>query len=264
MESLLSKSDLAGALLSEETEPQIAAKEPTLDGAPLSSVADGLPDVCQVGERMDEQYASFIKQQRNDMRMRSGDFMKSLGSEVCGLRRFLELSLDEEEDGDDQPNSSSKSAKDSSPNLIFGSPSSSVAIDGFYPSDEHRDLLFSIYFSNVHPVCRILHKPTFSAHLRGSKDLVNEDDTLKFPSMEAVAFAMHFVTVVSMTPDECWTSFQEDRNVLLPKYQQATEVALLKADFLNTVEIVTLQALILYIVSEVMAFKRCWNTRTFT
>ncbi|RDW61401.1 hypothetical protein BP5796_11293 [Coleophoma crateriformis] len=245
LESLLSKSDLARALLSEEADSQTATTElPPDSAAPIPSVADEVSDVPPSGERMDEQYAHFIKQQRNDIKLQSGDFIKSIGSEVCGLRRFLVQSLDEEEDGDEQ-----LSFNDSPPNMIFGSPNSSLSTEGFYPSEEHRDRLFSTFFVNVHPVCRILHNPAFALHAESSKEFLNEDGIYKFPSMEAVSFAVYFAAIVSMTPNECWDNFQEDRNVLLSKYQHATEVGLLKADFSNTVEIVTLQALVIYIMA---------------
>ncbi|RAL67859.1 hypothetical protein DID88_008585 [Monilinia fructigena] len=69
----------------------------------------------------------------------------------------------------------------------------------------------------------------------------------KFKSLEAVAFSMYFAAVTSMTNEECLEHLDEERDILVARYKTATEIALQESDFLNSVEIVTLQALILYI-----------------
>jgi hypothetical protein len=71
----------------------------------------------------------------------------------------------------------------------------------------------------------------------------------KFKSFAAVTFAAYFAAVASMTSEECLAELGESRDLLMARYKRDAEVALVRADFLNTFEIITLQALTIYIVS---------------
>ena len=71
----------------------------------------------------------------------------------------------------------------------------------------------------------------------------------KFWSLEAGAFALYFAVVNGISSQECLEHFGEDKQILLERYKRNTEVALVNADFLNSLELTTLQAFIIYIVS---------------
>jgi hypothetical protein len=53
-----------------------------------------------------------------------------------------------------------------------------------------------------------------------------------------------------MSPEECVTHLGESKDVLVARYKRNIEVALMRADFLNSLEIITLQAFTIYIVSK--------------
>lgn len=55
-----------------------------------------------------------------------------------------------------------------------------------------------------------------------------------------------------MTPEECFTLFEESRDGMISKYKIATEEALIHADFLNNRELNIVQTLALYIVGRLV------------
>ena len=67
--------------------------------------------------------------------------------------------------------------------------------------------------------------------------------------MEAFLFAMYYSTITSLTPEQCVQMFQSDKDLLLTRYRRGVEIALGKADFLNSTDLVTLQALVVFLVS---------------
>lgn len=104
----------------------------------------------------------------------------------------------------------------------------------------------SIYILNVDPINRILHKPNLRTFISGAKN--NLDSMPGGSKMQALMFAMYFAAVTSLTPEECMAQFGEQRQALLTKYRYGTEQALVHAQLLNSEEMVTLQALVIYLV----------------
>lgn len=199
--------------------------------------------------RLDEKYTAFVKQQETATPYLSGEFWISLYDEVDGLRNLLEHSQEDEDVELDDSTSNSTEAKHSSPHFLFNDPSSSFESLAPYPSDEHRKILFQFYFANVDPICKILHKPNTIAQLMGPKDLFDQSTgRLKLDSIKAIIFAICFAAVTTLSPEECLMYFQEERDALVTRYKRSTEAALTQADFMNSTEIVTLQALTLYMV----------------
>lgn len=66
--------------------------------------------------------------------------------------------------------------------------------------------------------------------------------------MQALMFAIYFAAITSLTPDECMIQFGEQKDDLLKRYRFGTEQALAHAELLNSMEMVTLQALVIYLV----------------
>ena len=199
---------------------------------------------------VDKQYAWFVKQQGRGVRYLSSDFWTGLGDEFEGLRQMLEHPVESDEDEPEDDPSPPSEAKESSPQFIFQDPNCVADLKDSYPSDNQRAILFDIYIANVDPVCRILHKPTLRTHLFGHKQLFDEStQRYKFGSIEAICFAIYFAAVTSLSNEQCIARLGVERDILLERYKRGTEAALAQADFLNSMEIVTLQAFTLYIVS---------------
>ena len=77
----------------------------------------------------------------------------------------------------------------------------------------------------------------------------NLDDIPGGKSFEALLFSIYYCAITSLTPEQCLQMFQSDKDLLLKKYRQAVEIALGKADFLSSTDLVTLQALAIFLVS---------------
>lgn len=65
--------------------------------------------------------------------------------------------------------------------------------------------------------------------------------------MEALLFTIYYTVVTSMTQEEVKSNFDTDKTTLLARYRFGVEQALSRADFLSTTEVVTLQALVLFL-----------------
>jgi len=225
-------------------------QSPTLI-TPLPSTGE-LGEGTQTGVAVDDHYAAFIEQQGTSSRHVNSEFWMSLSNEFDGLRQLIECHVDDEDDFDDFDDSISHSmeAVDSSPNFILRDPDSFVGSEAVYPSDADRKVLFQFYFTNVDPLCKILHRPTVDTYFSNLEVLLDPlTRRFKFRSLEAVTSAVYFAALTSMSAQECLTYLGEQKSILSARYKSSTEAALAHADFLNSLEIATLQALTIYIVS---------------
>ncbi|KAL3419973.1 fungal specific transcription factor domain-containing protein [Phlyctema vagabunda] len=269
LESLLSKNDVAKALMAGakvadgEVEPEAedATEYPKSLGSPNEGstvskarsvrIAD-LPEILP--DRLDEKFAFFVKVQEQQNRHQSAHFWTNLGLEFHGLRQLLEHTTSEDDDdGEDINSPSTSSNTGASPSgFLFATPGSPASQHISYPSNTDRKRLLEIFFNNVQPLFKLLHKSTFYNIFHRDNivaELLDEDGRIKFGSIEAVNFAVYFAAIMSITPEECQRTFQQPKHILIAQYQSATEKALLRADILNTVEIVALEGLVVYIMA---------------
>jgi hypothetical protein len=213
---------------------------------PSSGLAGESP---QSGVIVDDHYAAFVKQQSSSSRHINSEFYSNLRNEFGGLRELIKGHFDEEDDFNDSTSPSTEEI-DSAPNFILQDPDSFAGTEIAYPSEAHTAILFQFYFTNVDPVCKVLHRPTVNTYFSNLEPLLDPlTRRFKFRSLEAITFAAYLAAVVSMSPRECLTHLGEQKEILIARYKRGTEVALVQADFLNTLEIPTLQALTIYIVS---------------
>ncbi|KAL8695544.1 MAG: hypothetical protein Q9224_003367, partial [Gallowayella concinna] len=189
------------------------------------------------------------------------NFWASLSDEVEGLRLELNQTSDEdikeEEDTDEAaaatpitPNHLSQQLP-SRNGFVFNFNTPKIDLRFLHPNPIHIESMCTIYLHNVDPISRILHKPTLRKFISGAKDHL---DTMPGGSkMQALMFAMYFAAITSLTPEECMASFGEEKHQLLARYRFGTEQALVQADILNSMEMVTLQALVIYLVRPLAA-----------
>ena len=215
------------------------------------SETESVPSVDLGRVRLDDRFADFVKVQESGERRVSKDFWPALSDEFQGLRQLLEDpgdSEDEVEGSTPGSGSGSTETRDASAEFILGASTSQIDLASCYPSDLHRSILFHYYFNNVSPVCRILHKTTAFEHVLSSADLIEKSTRrYKFHNIEACSFAMYFAVVTSMSDEECRKYLSESRDTLVARFKRCTEVSLAEANFLNSMEIVTLQAFTLYV-----------------
>jgi hypothetical protein len=116
-----------------------------------------------------------------------------------------------------------------------------------HPSLPQVDMLCSTFLTNVDRVFKVLHGPSLKRYLYGQ---VRDLDGSPGPrGLEALRFAIYYAATTTLTAEQCMRQIGEERSALLIKYRSSIELALVRADFVNTVELSTLQALVIFLVS---------------
>ncbi|KAL0768122.1 hypothetical protein CaCOL14_009096 [Colletotrichum acutatum] len=194
----------------------------------------------------------------------SAEFWDNLCQEVEGMRQALDQPSDSEgsddeegggqgKQGQQQHQHSTTSPESSTANKGQTPPALSGLISSFvtggdeplrHPPRDHIMYMCGIFFSNVDPAFKVIHRPTVSVELEGFANAVNKhiDD-----ATEALFFSMYYGAVTSLTNEACLRNLGEERSVLAQRYREGVERALHKADYLNSTEIRTLQALTYYV-----------------
>lgn len=254
-EELLSRIRHLESMLANKADTRLGTPTEGPLKAPATSVPDLLPlrsdGVSDVGRgvTVDDHYAAFVKQQGSSSRHLNSGFWSSLSNEFDSLRQLIEGHVDDEDNVDEWGSPSTEGAY-SSPDVVFYDNDRSSNEELEHPPDAHSAVLFRVYFNNVDPVCKILHRPTVNTYFSDVAALFEPSTRrFKFRSLEAVTFAVYFAAVNSMSSEECLTYLGEDKESLSARYKRSTEFLLEQADFMNTLEITTLQALTIYIVS---------------
>lgn len=182
----------------------------------------------------------------------ASSFWVNLIEEINGLKDVLAVSSGAEDDNDDDRTPVSGSSTSGRPHTASASHSgfvlSRISLSENIPHPTHHQVytLCEIYLANVDPVFKLLHRPSLRKYLQENG---TELESSPGPSgLEALRFAIYYTAVTSMADGECKHRIGEEREVLLTRFRAATETALAKTDFINTVDISTLQALALYLV----------------
>jgi hypothetical protein len=104
--------------------------------------------------------------------------------------------------------------------------------------------LWQIYISNVNPLLKVTHTPTLQSQVISASA-----NPAKIPKpLEALLFAIYFAAITSLSEEEVQSTFGEDKVILLGKYHNATQQALVNAGFMRSPDLMVLQALFLYLV----------------
>ena len=113
-----------------------------------------------------------------------------------------------------------------------------------YPSSSELLEYWHIYMADVDPVTKILHVPSFGRKLIEAKDNLQSLDA----GMQALVFSVGFAAVTSMSPTQAQTRLGESKDARLQRLKTAIEKALTRANFINSPNIISLQALVIYLV----------------
>ena len=128
--------------------------------------------------------------------------------------------------------------------FVFGLEVGPVNLQYLHPPSGQILEYWHIYAANVDPVTKIIHAPSFTWRLMSVKDNLQLLDS----SMEALMFSIYFAAVTSTSAVEIQLRFSETKDTLLQRFKLAMEKALAKANFLSSRNIMTLQALVIYLV----------------
>ncbi|KAH6635561.1 fungal-specific transcription factor domain-containing protein [Chaetomium sp. MPI-SDFR-AT-0129] len=129
---------------------------------------------------------------------------------------------------------------DGFPFVVGGAPAS---VTTAHPAGIQMFQLWQIYINNVDPLLKITHTPTLQSQIISAS--ANPAKISK--PLEALIFAIYFAAITSLTEEEVQSTFDEDRAILLGRYHNATQQALINAGFMRSPELEVLQAFFLYL-----------------
>ena len=133
--------------------------------------------------------------------------------------------------------------------FFFSSSAHANSLIDFLPSQIVTDQLLAQYWESVHPIARAVHRSSFQRRY----DLFWNDVSMGMEpanSLQAVVFAALFSGVVSMDEEAITRKFGVSKPSLVDNFQKGTETALSRANIIRTTKLETLQAFIMYMVSE--------------
>ncbi|KKK21019.1 hypothetical protein ARAM_005099 [Aspergillus rambellii] len=107
--------------------------------------------------------------------------------------------------------------------------------------------LLQIFVDQVDPIFPFLPCTALRLYLTMSKPYLHY--SLDHPAPSALALAVSYMTVSSMSSDQCSRTLGIHRQVLLEKYHKHTQSALEKVDYLNTEDLTVLQAFVLFLLN---------------
>ncbi|CAG7924513.1 unnamed protein product [Penicillium olsonii] len=114
-------------------------------------------------------------------------------------------------------------------------------------SPQTRRDLGAIYFYNVDPLFKILHRPSVQSFLyEGQRYLKYE---LHDHAPNTLAAAIYYCALCSMEESQYTSLFSEPRETMVAQLQRETEVALLKADCTTSNDLTILQAYVLFLLA---------------
>lgn len=143
-----------------------------------------------------------------------------------------------------------------STSFFFGGTSSqATSLIDFLPSQLAADRLIKQYFTCVHPICQVVHQPSFTKEYETFWDEVSLG--IEPPNtVQTIVFAALFSGVVSMDEAAVIREFGVAKASLVDNFKLGTETALSRANFLRTTKIEILQAFVMYLVRHTSAFHR--------
>jgi Fungal specific transcription factor domain len=126
-----------------------------------------------------------------------------------------------------------------------------------HPPAKHINQLWRAFLQNVNPLTKLVHVPSLQTAIE--KAITNIERIPK--GFEALMFAIYSIAVLSLTDEECKDTLGESRATLLPHYVGATRTALTRAGFMSSTSVVTLQALVIHILSirDVFEPRAVWS-----
>ncbi|KAK1962987.1 fungal-specific transcription factor domain-containing protein [Colletotrichum sublineola] len=178
----------------------------------------------------------------------SSAFWSKLNDELDELREETHVLDDDTDDSDieETPDQSPQQTVDAATDhhaFILGYRSSDVDLRKLHPLPSQIPFMWQVYQENVEPLLKILHIPTMEKLIRNMRRSI--DDLT--PGNEALLFSIYYAAITSMEDEEVEKNFGSKKETMLSQFRFALEQALAKANFLNTSDIVVLQAFVLFL-----------------
>ncbi|KAJ9318596.1 transcriptional regulator family: Fungal Specific TF [Paecilomyces variotii] len=130
--------------------------------------------------------------------------------------------------------------------IMFGPMNRDYVFAEHLPSKTVTDRLMEQYWLAVHPVARVVHRPSFEKRYQVFWDDINKGFE-PTPSLQALVLAALFTAVASMPEPEVFRLFGVTQKELRDDFQLATEAGLRKAHILRTTKTETMKAFVMYL-----------------
>lgn len=153
--------------------------------------------------------------------------------------------LNDSEDEDDYPSpGTTHSSSANYQGYIFGLSSQNVDMLSLHPPAEHVPIYWKLYKENVDPLVKVIHAPSMEPTILEARECLGKIHR----GLEALLFAVYYGTVTSLSTEDCRDTFGEERADLLNRYLFGVQQALARADFLQTDEIIVVQAFVIFLI----------------
>ncbi|KAH6657064.1 fungal-specific transcription factor domain-containing protein, partial [Truncatella angustata] len=199
---------------------------------------------------VNKDFGRLVLNDKGKTRYVSNAFWSKMNDELTALRAETQKLTDEESHGSDDDGSSAETTRSDRELLtdhhafVLGYRSADVDLRKLHPLPSQIPFIWQVYVENVDPVVKILHIPTMNPIIRKIR---SDMDSLS-PGMEALMFSIYYAAITSLEDDEVKTNFGAEKSHLIKQFRYGTEQALAKANFLNTSDLIVIQAFALFLV----------------
>ncbi|KAH6885014.1 hypothetical protein B0T10DRAFT_361604, partial [Thelonectria olida] len=104
-------------------------------------------------------------------------------------------------------------------------------------------IIWQTYIERVDRYSKILHVPTFAKRIQDFQD----DFSRMTPGIKALMFAITMSAVNSMSNEDVKMKLHAEKSDLVARYRTGTEIALARADFINSTELDVIQAFSIFL-----------------
>ena len=134
-----------------------------------------------------------------------------------------------------------------SSSLFFGINSSAASLIDHLPAKNGADRLMEQYWLSVHPIARVVHRPSFQRRYNRFWEEIRRGIE-PIGSLQAIVFAAWFSAAVSLDEKRVLNEFAVTKQELVDNFKQGAESALGRANLLRTTKLETMQAFVMYMV----------------
>lgn len=129
--------------------------------------------------------------------------------------------------------------------LLIGEDDESPSVQSLHPPPSQVVLLWQMFLDRVNPLTKLVHVPSVQPHL-----IQATTTPPHLPlNLEALFFSIYGAAVNSMDDEECVRHLGYPQRTMYQRFSLALRMSLRRARFLETPDLILLQALTLYLVS---------------
>ncbi|KAL5343280.1 fungal-specific transcription factor domain-containing protein [Aspergillus crustosus] len=130
--------------------------------------------------------------------------------------------------------------------ILVGHVDPNIVLTDHLPPRYITDKLLDHYWIAVHPIIRIVHRPSFAQRYETLWECV-EQTVPAIPSIAAIVYAVLLAASISLSEDEAFRISHTPRHQLQNQLKLGAETALSRAQLLKAFKVETLQAFVAYL-----------------